>query len=158
MTDPIAPDELLPAGELLLRQIDERFVDPETSAVQSSAFAPKKDDNGHMSVDRAVIWTCEESFHWYSRNFSRDPVGTAALLVQECLETGQREGKDLPALATPIKDKNPAHASIDFTRFTKSKMKKLAKILRHKAHARGWQYPPRLKGTTFPISGHEVGD
>jgi hypothetical protein len=145
--------DLLNHSELLLRQIHPRYLDPETGQIQSLAFLPRPDDKGELSVDRSELCTLAHSFELFRLNFGVEPDGTVGFLVSECAEVGQQLSVALPVFQAPETQPrpNPAHAVVDFSGITqKTKCKRAAKMLRYRAHLRGWLHPPSWVNSTFP--------
>lgn len=129
----------LAGSELLLRQISKDNYDAGKKHISSTAFEPRPEDYGHLSVDRRAIWSERESFEHFRANHDQPAEGTLAVSVDECCNLG------LGAFSSPI-PANPSHASIDFSSLpSKSQRKKYAKRVRGKAVARGWVFPESLK-------------
>ena len=78
----------------------------------------------------------EDAFKHYSQG--HESLGVLAVTVGECEQLGLRVAPDpLPY---------PEHVTIDFSQFSKSDTRRLAKKLTGLAEERGWQYP-------FPKTG-----
>lgn len=115
---------------LLLRQIHPNFLQDDRPS--SQAFRPTPKDQHQLSVYDGDQIEPDVAFRHYTEAKQLLSVGVLGISVGECSEL------DLPARLDP--DPFPEHAVIDFSGFGKNAVEKKAKLLRHRAVNRGWQY------------------
>ena len=98
--------------------------------VTSQAFRPTAKDIQRLSVYDGDQISPKGAFEHYSQ--SRESLGVLAVTVGECKQLGLRVAPDpLPY---------PEHVIIDFSQFSNSETRRLAKKLVELAEDRGWQY------------------
>lgn len=115
---------------MLLRQIHPSWV--QEGNITSQAFQPTMKDEDRLSVYDGDRISPEESWEHYTKDLSFESVGVMGVTVKECKELGPIPKDD------PIPF--PEHIVIDFSSFGSSATKRIAKKLKAKAVARGWQY------------------
>ena len=123
--------------EVLLRQIHPNFYD--NSYPGSGQFAPTAKDDNKLSVDRSSLITAAASHALFTGN----GFASAAVSGVSVAEFG---AEDLPCHPDPLtaegtRAANPAHAYADFSAFSTSQSKKIAKRLRNDAVKRGRLHP-----------------
>lgn len=129
---------------LLLRQVHPIALE-RSGRLTSTAFTPKKGDEGELSVDQEELTTRADSFHRFEQNFKKRAAGTLGVLVSECDEAAKRLQVSVQVLADPVPG-NSAHAIIDMASLSRRKTEKVAKALKFIAAERGWLYPPEMPG------------
>jgi hypothetical protein len=123
--------------EVLFRQIHPNFYD--NSYPGSGQFAPSAKDENKLSVDRASLTTAAESHSLFTGN-GFVSVAVYGVSVAEFSAEGLPCYPD-PLMAEGTRAANPAHAYADFSSFTPSQGKKIAKRLRNYAVNRGRLHP-----------------
>ncbi|MFA6107149.1 MAG: hypothetical protein WDA75_00140 [Candidatus Latescibacterota bacterium] len=116
---------------LLLRQIHPNFV--QQGRVTSQAFKPTPKDESHLSAYDGNLIEPEPAWRHYTEQLGLLSVGVLGVSREECSTLG--------LVVVPDPGLFPEHVQIDFSAHTKADVEAKAKILRHKAHARGWLYP-----------------
>ncbi len=131
-------NKLSDAGELLFRQIHPNFLqDGEPS---SDRFRPSELDQNLMSVDRSSLTTAEASHALYTSGGKKSAavfgvtVGEFGSESIECLSDPIEASEDEP--------ENPAHAVADYSKYSTSQQKIIAKKLKRIAVERGSLYSP----------------
>ena len=126
-------NKLSDASELLFRQIHPKFLqDGEPS---SDRFRPSELDQNLMSVDRSALTTAEASHSLYTAGGKKSAavfgltVGEFGSESIECLSDPIKAGGDQP--------ENPAHAVADYSKYSTSQQKVIAKKLKRLAVERG---------------------
>lgn len=133
--EPQAP--LSDSAELLFRQVNPGFV--RDGRVGSQAFRPTPKDKRLLSVARGARTTAEAAFKLHTECIKLSSAGTWAVTVQECAEL------DLAVLPDEVTDPpcpDPAHAVVDFTALTNSKVEAHGARLARLANDRGRLHPP----------------
>jgi hypothetical protein len=123
-------------GELLFRQVNPAFI--REGRVGSQAFRPTRKDERMLSVARSSLTTAQASFARHTGCLKLASVGTWAVTVAECASLG------LPARPDAITEgpcPDPAHAVVDFTAFTNSKVEGHGARLARLANERGCLHP-----------------
>jgi hypothetical protein len=123
--------------EVLFRQIHPNFYD--NSYPGSGQFAPTAKDDKKLSVDRSSLTTAAASHALFTTN------GFASVAVYG-VSVAEFRVENLPCYPDPLKAEgvlkaNPAHAYADFSAFSASQGKKIAKRLRNNAVKRGRLHP-----------------
>ena len=98
--------------------------------VTSQAFRPTAKDEQRLSVYDGDQMSPEDAFKHHSLNHKT--LGVLAVTVGECSALG------LTVVLDPLP--YPEHMIVDFSPFSKSESKRLAKRLTALAVDRGWQY------------------
>lgn len=124
--------------EVLFRQIHPNFYD--NNHPGSVQFAPSAKDNNKLSVDRSSLTSAEASHALFTGN------GFESIAVYG-VSVGEFSTEGLPSYPDPLKAEgalaaNPAHAYADFSAFSTSQGKKIAKRLRNNAVKRGRLHSP----------------
>ena len=132
------PTTLDDSEGVLFRQIHPNFYD--NGHPGSGQFAPTAKDENKLSVDRSSLTTPEASHTLFNGNGFAS-VAVYGVSVEEFSDEG------LPSVPDPLKAEgslaaNPAHAYADFSAFSTSQGKKIAKRLRNVAVKRGRLHPP----------------
>ncbi len=122
---------------LLLRQVNPNFI--QDGEATSQAFTPFPKDKGNLSVDDGDQTSPQASFQYFTQILGFASAGVWAVNGAEVHGTGLTYRPD------PIPDKtdtpgNPAHALIEFGTRSDKECRKLAKILKRHASARGGLY------------------
>ena len=115
---------------LLLRQIHPSFV--QAGRVTSQAFTPTSKDSRQLSTYDGDQISAAGAFEHYTRQPQCQSIGVYAVRVDECREL------HLEVKADP--EPYPEHVVIGFGDRTPNAIKTVAKALREKAVARGWQH------------------
>ncbi|MCS1407242.1 MAG: hypothetical protein M2R45_00399 [Verrucomicrobia subdivision 3 bacterium] len=115
---------------LLLRQIHPNWI--QDDVITSQAFTPTPKDSQELSVYDGDQITPEQSWNHYTDTLKNVSAGVVAVAVSECKGAG--------TTARPDPEPFPQHAVIDFGSLSRSKTKKIGKILAKHARERGWQY------------------
>lgn len=123
--------------EILFRQIHPNFYD--NSYPGSGQFAPTPKDDNKLSVDRSALTTPAASHALFTGN------GFASVAVYG-VSVAEFSAENLPCYPDPLRAEgalaaNPAHAYADFSAFSTSQGKKIAKRLRNNAVRRGRLHP-----------------
>ena len=121
------------ADSLLLRQVHPNFF--RDRQLSSQAFFPFPKDKGKLSVYNGKLISPAQSFRHYTQTQGLASVGVWGISDTEVIETGLTSGPD------PLPDL-PAHAFVDFGNTSAKECRKLAKILKTLAIARGCLYSP----------------
>lgn len=130
-------EPLSDVAELLLRQVHPGFV--RDGRVGSQAFRPTPKDKRMLSVARAVLTTAEAAFTRHTECLALASAGTWAVTVGECAELALPVRPDA-IIEEPCPD--PAHAVVDFTALTNSKIEAHGARLARRANDRGRLHPP----------------
>ncbi|MFO8072825.1 MAG: hypothetical protein R6V85_13210 [Polyangia bacterium] len=125
--------------EVLLRQVHPKFF--ACGRISSQAFEAPPSHAGKLSVDREALTTAREAFELYTDGFGRESAGVCGVTV------GEVHGLELEAYENPIEESaehpaDPAHAVIDLSGLSRSKMKSTAGKLAREARERGMIYQP----------------
>ena len=123
--------------EVLFRQIHPNFDD--NGYPGSFPFAPSAKDESKLSVDRSSLTTAAASHALFTSN-GFESVAVYGVSVAEF------RVESLPCYPDPIEAQgtlaaNPAHAYADFSAFSPTQGKKIAKRLRNNAVQRGRLHP-----------------
>ena len=134
-------DSLTNAEEVLFRQIHPQFI--ENGEPASHSFMPQSSDEGLMSVDRGSLTSAADSHALYVST-GRESAAVYGVTVSEF--KGEDEQKSITCVADPLaatatSPANPAHALADYSPYSKSRWKVIAKRLKLKAVARGKLHP-----------------
>ncbi len=132
------------ADELLFRQVHPRFL--VDGRVGSQAFRPTRKDNKQLSVALGSKTSPKAAFELHVDCNRLASAGTWAVMIGECLELG------LPVLPDEIKEPpcpDPAHAVIDFSALSNSKIEAHGTRLARRANDRGRLHSPE---TPDPIA------
>ena len=121
------------ADFLLLRQVHPNFFTD--GQLSSQAFFPFPKDNGKLSVYDGNLISPTKSFEHYTQKQKLQSVGVWGVSNMEVVET------DLTSEPDPLPD-SPAHAFINFGNVPDKEYRKLAKVLKAFAVARGCLYSP----------------
>lgn len=123
--------------ELLFRQVHPAFV--RDGRVGSQAFRPTPKDQRLLSVARASLTTSSAAFELHTACLKLASAGTWSVSVAECTALGLQARPD-PIAQGPCPD--PAHAVVDFTALTNSKVEAHGARLARLANERGRVFPP----------------
>jgi hypothetical protein len=133
---------LMNKSTLLLRHVKVRaFV--QAGQVISSAFLPRKQDGGFLSVYDGDKISPEDSATNQETVLRSPSLAVFAITSEECQGIGPGDAGDLPACPVPLDD-CPEHVHIDFTGLpSKSAYRIAAELLRDHAMERGllWERP-----------------
>ncbi len=134
MTSPPLDDP----DEILFRQIHPNFYD--NNYPGSGQFVPSPKDENKLSVDRSSVTTAAKSHALFTEN------GFQSAAVYG-VTVGEFGSERLPCHPDPLKAEgrlkaNPAHAYADYSAFSRSQGKQIAKRLRNVAVKRGRLHPP----------------
>ena len=122
--------------ELLLRQVHPSFV--RDGRVGSQAFRPTAKDKRLLSVARGSMTSAEEAFKLHTDCLRLASAGTWGVAVGECTALG------LPTRSDPVEEEpcpDPAHAIVDFSELSNSKIEAQGARLARHANDRGRLYP-----------------
>lgn len=119
---------------LLLRQINPEWV--KHDRVTSQAFTPTPKDKNRLSAYDGDQTTPRKSWIHFTTNLGNQSIGVMAVTVREC------EKNDTSAFSDPAPF--PEHVLIDFSRLTRSKAKRVGKVLTSLARRRGWLHRAKL--------------
>jgi hypothetical protein len=131
------------ADELLFRQVHASFF--RDGRVGSQAFRPTSKDNKQLSVAQSSKTSPKAAFELHTECNRLASAGTWAVTVGECREVG------LPVRPDEIKEPpcpDPAHAVIDFSALSNSKIEAHGMRLARKANERGRLHPPETPEPT----------
>jgi hypothetical protein len=123
--------------EVLFRQIHPNFYDNDFPS--SESFAPSRKDNNKLSVDRSSLTTAGRAHALFTGNgFKSEAVYGVSV--------AEFRAENLPCYPDPLEAEgtlaaNPAHAYADFSTFSPTQGKKIAKRLRNNAVNRGRLHP-----------------
>lgn len=123
--------------ELLFRQVHPSFV--RDGRVGSQAFRPTPKDQKMLSVTQSSKTTALAAFELHTQCNKLASAGTWAVTVGEC------QALDLPTRSDEVLDGDcldPAHAVIDFTALSNSKIEAQGARLARHANDRGILHPP----------------
>lgn len=137
-----AGEELEDAEELLFRQVHPSFV--RDGRVGSQAFRPTPKDQRLLSVARASLTSAEAAYELHTGCNQLASAGTWAITVGECAEQGLAVRPDA-VQEEPCPD--PAHAVIDFTSLSNSKVEAHGVRLARRANDRARLHPPDEQGS-----------
>ena len=121
------------ATTLLFRQAHPTFMDG--TQITSQVFMPFPKDEGLLSVYDGDQVTAAESYQHYTETLSFESESVWAVSKAEA------DAEHVPASADPRPD-SPAHSKIDFTGKSDKDCRKIAKLLKQRALARGCQFRP----------------
>ncbi len=124
-------------AELLFRQVHPAFV--RDGRVGSQAFRPTPKDERLLSVARGAITTARAAYELHTGCLKLSSAGAWAVTVAESTALG------LPSRPDEITEgpcPDPAHAVVDFTALTNSKVEAHGARLARLANERGRQYAP----------------
>lgn len=127
---------LVDEDELLFRQVHPSFV--RDGRVGSQAFRPTPKDKKLLSVAQGTKTTAGAAFELHTQCNKLASAGTWAVTVGECQAIG------LPARSDELRDgdcPDPAHAVIDFTALSNSKIEAHGARLARHANDRGILHP-----------------
>ena len=132
------PSELeTDTSELLFRQVHPSFL--RDGRVGSQAFRPTAKDNKQLSVAQTSKTSAKAAFELHTACNKLASAGTWAVTVGECLALG------LPVRPDEITEPpcpDPAHAVIDFSALSNSKIEAHGMRLARHANERGRLHPP----------------
>ncbi|MBW4090434.1 MAG: hypothetical protein HIU82_04890 [Proteobacteria bacterium] len=133
----MTPQPLDNDEEVLFRQIHPNFYD--NGYPGSLPFAPSAKDNNKLSVDRSSLTTAAGSHALFTGNGFK----SVAVYGVSVAEFGT---ENIPCYPDPLGAEatlaaNPAHAYADFSTFSPTQGKKIAKRLRNNAVKRGRLHP-----------------
>lgn len=131
------PEQLTDETELLFRQVNPGFV--RDGRVGSQAFRPTPKDQRMLSVARASRTTAEAAFQHHTGCLKLSSAGTWAVTVGECTQLGLSARPD-EVTEQPCPD--PAHAVVDFSGLSNSKVEAHGTRLARLANDRGRLHPP----------------
>jgi hypothetical protein len=132
-----AASSLTDEDELLFRQVHPSFV--RDGRVGSQAFRPTPKDQKLLSVAQSSKTTADAAFELHTQCKKLASAGTWAVTVGEC------QGLGLPARSDEVLDgacPDPAHAIIDFSALSNSKIEAQGARLARQANDRGILHPP----------------
>lgn len=113
---------------ILLRQVHPSFV--QGGRVTSQAFRPTPKDDKKLSVYHGDMISPADSWGHFVAQPGCKSAGVMGATKHECTD------QKLPVVADG--EPFPEHASIDFTEYEESDIKKKAKVLARDAQVRGW--------------------
>lgn len=115
---------------LLLRQVHPSFI--QAGRITSQVFRPTPKDEKTLSVYDGDLIEAEAAWKHFTHDPACSSAGVMAVTKGQCVEL------DLGVIADGVPF--PEHASIDYTAFAESEIKKKAKVLKDCAEVRGWLY------------------
>ena len=121
---------------LLYRMVSPSFL--KDGLATSPAFRPTRKDNGRLSVYDGDQISPQAAYEHYTNpppGLGQTAAGVLAVTVSEC------ESSNLAVTPDPLRD-FPEHATIDFTAFSRNRIKVASRELNDFANERGWQYRP----------------
>jgi hypothetical protein len=126
--------------QLLFRQVHPSFV--REGRVGSQAFRPTPKDKKQLSVAQGSKTTSQAAFELHTQCNKFGSAGTWAVSTEECaaLDLSVRED---PITDVPCPD--PAHAVVDFSVLSNSKIEAHGARLARQANERGRLYPPEAE-------------
>lgn len=133
-----ATSEALSDGdEILLRQVHPSFL--RDGRPSSQAWKPTRKDEGCLSVARGSLTSPQAAFDHHTQQMRLASAGTWAVTVAECRTEELRAYPD-PLTSTPRVAADLAHAFIDFTGLSNSRIEAKAVRLARHAVERGCMY------------------
>lgn len=120
---------------LLLRQINPEWV--KNDRVTSQAFTPTPKDKDKLSTYDGDQIKPRQSWIHFTTDLGNQSVGVMAVTVSECEENGTS------AVSDPFPF--PEHVLIDYSRLTRSKAKRVGKVLTSLARQRDWLHRAKLR-------------
>jgi hypothetical protein len=132
--------------ESLLRQVHPNFM--RDGRPSSQAWKPMKKDEGLLSVARGALSDPKAAFEHHTQVLGLTSAGTWSVSVGECAAEDLKAYSD-PLEATSSAPADPAHAVIDFTSLSNSRVEAKATRLGRCASARGCLHSPS-KGAAGP--------
>jgi len=136
-------ESLRDENELLFRQVHPSFV--REGRVGSQAFRPTPKDKKMLSVARSSLTTADAAFNLHVDCLKLSSAGTWGVSVAECSALALPVQPD-PLVEMPCPD--PAHALVDFSTLSNSKIEAQGARLARKANDRGRLHPPAEEGET----------
>lgn len=124
--------------ELLFRQVHPSFI--RDGRVSSQAFRPTPKDRKMLSVARASKTTAQAAFELHTQCNKLTSAGTWAVSVSEC------QALNLPARPDEVSEgdcPDPAHAVIEFSALSNSKIEAQGARLARHANDRERLHPPQ---------------
>jgi hypothetical protein len=125
--------------EILYRQVHPNFV--RDGRPTSQAFRPMPKDQGKLSVARGSLTTAASAYEHHTVALGLGSAGTWGLTVGECDAQALTVLPD-PLTSPPEKVADPAHAVIDFSGLSNSKVEAKGMLLARQAASRGRLHPP----------------
>lgn len=115
------------ADEQLLRQVHPSWL--QEGRPTSQVFRPTAKDEGLLSVSRGSRITASAAFELHTRGKGLQSIGVWAVSVGNCSEL------DLPVHEDPLTEPvpDPAHAVIDYRRFTEKEARAKSQLLKAKS-------------------------
>ena len=135
MTDR-ASDALSEEAEILFRQIHPSFV--RDGRVSGQAFRPTPKDKRMLSVARSSMTDAQAAFKRHTECLKLSSLGTWGVTVGECAALGLSVRPN-PITEPPCPD--PAHALVDFSALSNSKVEAQGTRLARLANDRGRLHP-----------------
>lgn len=128
-------EKLVPAGELILRQICEWML--HGGDLQTSVFGPSQSDAGKPSYARATEITAQEARDWHNAHASSRSVAVMGLTVDEVLEETLFVIDDSEVPLPDATKRPPGHCFIDYRNVGKATQRAIRYRLYQKAMERG---------------------
>ena len=122
--------------ELLFRQVHPAFL--RDGRVGSQAFRPTPKDKKMLSVARSSLTTADAAFNLHVECLKLSSAGTWSVSAAECLALALPIQPD-PLAEMPCPD--PAHALVDFSALSNSKIEAQGARLARQANDRGRLHP-----------------
>jgi hypothetical protein len=134
--------------EILYRQVHPTFV--RDGRPSSQAFRPTPKDQGKLSVARGSLTTASAAYEHHTVSLGLRSGGTWGLMVAECAAQALPVLPD-PLTSPPEKVPDPAHAVVDFSGLSNSKVEAKGMLLARGAASRGRLHPPVDPGEPLDV-------